>query len=272
MPMFDWFLALSPVSQAAIAGAFTWFATGAGAALVLPLKEERPRFMNAMLGFTAGVMLAASYFSLLSPAIDMAEEAGGISWLPACGGFLLGAAFVWLADRMIPHVHPQHEDNPTEGVKSEWRRSTLMLVAMTIHNIPEGLAVGVAFGAAALATGDAAVAGAVALALGMGLQNFPEGAAVSFPLRKAGMSRGRAFFWGQASASVEFVFAIIGALIVTVATPILPWALAFAAGAMVFVVLEEVVPESHRDRNTDDAAIGAMLGFAIMMALDVGLS
>lgn len=270
--MFDWFLDLSPVGQAAIAGAFTWMMTGAGAALVAPFKKAQPRFMNWMLGFTAGVMLAASYFSLLSPAIDMAEAAGGISWVPACGGFLLGAGFVWLADRLLPHVHPQHDETEPEGVSTEWHRSTLMLVAMTIHNIPEGLAVGVAFGAAAAVTGDASVAGAIALTLGMGLQNFPEGAAVSFPLRRAGMSRGRAFFWGQASASVEFVFAIIGALIVTIAAPILPWALSFAAGAMVFVVLEEVVPESHRERNSDDAALGAMLGFAIMMALDVGLS
>lgn len=269
--MLDAFLALPVVAQAAIAGTFTWFMTAAGAALIAPIQEDRPRLMNVMLGFTAGVMLAASFFSLLAPAIDMAEAQGVIPWVPACGGFLLGAGFVWLVDRLLPHVHPQHEETSPEGVNTEWHRSTLMLVAMTIHNIPEGLAVGVAFGAAHAAVGDATIAGAIALTLGIGLQNFPEGAAVSFPLRRAGMSRGRAFFWGQASAVVELVAAVIGALIVAVAAPILPWALAFAAGAMVFVVLEEVVPESHRERNSDDAAIGAMIGFAVMMALDVGL-
>ena len=269
--MVDWFLSLTPVAQAALAGTFTWFVTGAGAALVVPFQEEHPRLMNVMLGFTAGVMLAASYFSLLAPAIDMAAQAGRTAWVPACGGFLLGAAFVWAADKLLPHVHPQHPETPTEGVTTDWRRSTLMLVAMTIHNIPEGLAVGVAFGATGLSTGDATIAGAVALTLGIGLQNFPEGAAVSFPLRRAGMSRGRAFFWGQASAFVELVAAVFGALVVTIVAPALPWALAFAAGAMIFVVLEEVVPEAHRDLNSDDAAIGAMLGFAVMMALDVGL-
>lgn len=269
--MFDWFIALSPIEQAALGGLFTWAMTAAGAATILPMEEAKPKVMDLMLGFTAGIMLAASYFSLLAPAIEMADARGLIPWIPACFGFLLGAGFVRLADLIIPHIHPRMDDAQPEGISTEWRRSTLMLVAMTIHNIPEGLAVGVAFGAAGLGADGASLAGAIALTLGIGLQNFPEGAAVSFPLRRAGLSRTRAFMWGQGSAVVELVAAVVGAAIVVVATPILPWALAFAAGAMVFVVLEEVVPESHRNGQSDEAAIGAMLGFAIMMALDVGL-
>lgn len=269
--MFEWFTNLTAIQQAAIGGLFTWGMTAAGAATILPLQEAKPKVMDLMLGFTAGIMLAASYFSLLAPAIEMAEARGVIPWIPACLGFLMGAGFVRIADLIIPHIHPRMEDAEPEGLSTEWRRSTLMLVAMTIHNIPEGLAVGVAFGAAALGADGASLAGAVALTIGIGLQNFPEGAAVSFPLRRAGLSRARAFFWGQASAVVELAAAVIGAAVVVMATPILPWALAFAAGAMVFVVLEEVVPESHRHGQSDEAAIGAMLGFAIMMALDVGL-
>lgn len=269
--MVDWFLQLSAIQQAFLGGLFTWGMTAAGAATILPMNEAKPKVMDLMLGFTAGIMLAASYFSLLAPAVEMAEARGVIPWIPACGGFLLGAAFVRLADLLLPHVHPRMDSSEPEGLPTEWRRSTLMLVAMTIHNIPEGLAVGVAFGAAALGGEGASVAGAVALTLGIGLQNFPEGAAVSFPLRRAGMSRRRAFMWGQGSAVVELFAAVVGAAIVAFATPILPWALSFAAGAMVFVVLEEVIPESHRHGQSDEAAIGAMLGFAIMMALDVGL-
>lgn len=269
--MVDWFLGLRAIEQAALAGLFTWGMTALGAATILPVRTTNQRFMDLMLGFTAGIMLAASYFSLLAPAIAMAEERGITPWVPAVGGFLLGAGFVRLADMMIPHVHPRMESATVEGVPTEWRRSTLMLTAMTIHNIPEGLAVGVAFGAAAMGGEGATVAGAVALTLGIGMQNFPEGAAVSFPLRRAGMSRGRAFMWGQSSAVVELFAAVIGAAVVVMAAPILPWALSFAAGAMVFVVLEEVVPESHRHGQSDEAALGAVLGFAIMMALDVGL-
>lgn len=269
--MIDWFLQLSSIQQAFFAGLFTWGTTAVGAATILTMREAKPKIMDLMLGFTAGIMLAASYFSLLAPAVEMAEARGVIPWVPAVGGFLVGAGFVRLADLLLPHVHLRMTDSEPEGLPTEWRRSTLMLVAMTIHNVPEGLAVGVAFGAAALGGDGASIGGAIALTLGIGMQNLPEGAAVSFPLRRAGMSRLRAFMWGQGSASVELVAAVVGAAIVTIAAPVLPWALSFAAGAMIFVVLEEVVPEAHRNGQSDEAAIGAVLGFAIMMALDVGL-
>jgi ZIP family zinc transporter len=224
-----------------------------------------------MLGFAAGVMIAASFWSLLNPAIEMAEAAGGVPWVPATFGFLMGGAFLWLVDKILPHLHVGLPTDRAEGVRTGWQRSILLVLAITLHNIPEGLAVGVAFGAVAAGLPSATLAGAVALAIGIGIQNFPEGTAVAVPLRREGMSRLKAFWYGQLSATVEPVAGVIGAAAVLLMRPILPYALAFAAGAMIFVVVEELIPEAQQEQNTDIATTGAMLGFAVMMTLDVAL-
>jgi ZIP family zinc transporter len=225
-----------------------------------------------MLGFAAGVMTAASYWSLLAPAIEMAEEVGDVpSWVPATVGFLLGGAFLWAIDRVLPHLHLGFPVEEAEGIKTSWHRSVLLVLAITLHNIPEGLAVGVAFGAVAAGLPAASLAGAVALALGIGIQNFPEGTAVSVPLRREGFSRLRSFWFGQLSGMVEPVAGVLGAAAVLLMRPILPYALAFAAGAMIYVVVEELIPESQLEKNTHIATFGAMLGFAVMMTLDVAL-
>jgi ZIP family zinc transporter len=217
-------------------------------------------------------MVAASYWSLLAPAIEMAEAEGSLpAWLPAVGGFLLGGAFLWAVDKILPHAHPDMAKGQSEGLSTSWRRSILLVLAITLHNIPEGLAVGVAFGAIAADLPTASLAGALVLAMGIGIQNFPEGAAVSVPLRREGLSRLRAFWYGQLSGLVEPIAGVLGALAVIVVRPLLPWALAFAAGAMIYVVVEELVPESQREKHSDVATIGAMLGFAVMMSLDVAL-
>ncbi|MGB5823735.1 MAG: ZIP family metal transporter [Proteocatella sp.] len=267
----DWLVALGPVKQALIATTFTWGVTALGAAMVFFFKEINKNVLNGMLGFAAGVMIAASFFSLLNPSIEMAEAAGIKPWLPAVAGFLLGGGFLWVVDQIIPHLHIGGADNEKEGIKTDLRRSILLVFAITIHNIPEGLAVGVAFGAAASGTGGASLAGAVALAIGIGLQNFPEGAAVSIPLRREGLSRFKSFMYGQASGLVEPLAGVLGAIAVIYMKPILPYALGFAAGAMIYVVVEELIPEAQRDRKTDIATIGAMVGFALMMFLDVAL-
>ncbi len=266
-----WFASLSPVNQALIGTIFTWGVTALGAAMVFFFKEINKNVLNGMLGFAAGVMIAASFFSLLNPAIEMAEEAGIQPWLPAVAGFLLGGAFLWIVDQVIPHLHIGGADSEKEGIKTDLRRSILLVFAITIHNIPEGLAVGVAFGAAASGTSGASLAGAVALAIGIGLQNFPEGAAVSIPLRREGLSRFKSFMYGQASGFVEPLAGVIGAMAVIHMKPMLPYALGFAAGAMIYVVVEELIPEAQRDKKTDIATIGAMIGFALMMFLDVAL-
>ena len=268
--MVEWFEGLSPIIQAVLATCFTWFVTAAGAALVFFFKSINKNVLDAMLGFAAGVMIAASFWSLLAPAIDMAESMGITTWIPAVVGFLAGGAFLWLADKLLPHVHPGMKTEDAEGIDSSWRRSVLLVLAITLHNIPEGLAVGVAFGALAAGIPSASLAGAVALAFGIGLQNFPEGAAVSVPLRREGMSRPKAFWYGQLSGVVEPISGLLGALAVVLIRPILPYALAFAAGAMIYVVVEELIPESQ-GRHTDVATVGAMLGFAVMMSLDVAL-
>jgi ZIP family zinc transporter len=224
-----------------------------------------------MLGFAAGVMIAASYWSLLAPAIEMAEAMGIPSWLPAVTGFLAGGAFLWLVDKLLPHLHPGMPLSRAEGPRTGWQRSVLLVLAITIHNIPEGLAVGVAFGAVAAGYPSATLASAIALAIGIGLQNFPEGLAVSMPLKREGLSRGRAFFIGQLSGVVEPLAGVLGAAVVTVARPALPYALAFAAGAMIFVVVEELIPESQQAGNTDLSTLWTMVGFAVMMCLDVAL-
>ncbi len=268
----DAFAALSPVLQALLATLFTWGVTAAGAALVFVLPSENRRVLDTMLGFTAGVMLAASFWSLLAPAVDYASDSGSTAWVAVTGGFVLGAGFLRVVDRILPHVHAGSGDAPTEGIATAWKKSSLLIAAITLHNIPEGLAVGVAFGAAGVHQDPALFVGACTLALGIGLQNFPEGLAVSFPLRRAGLSKGRAFGWGQMSGMVEPVAGVIGAAAVGLWLPILPWALAFAAGAMVFVVIEEVIPESQRAGDHDLATLGAIAGFAVMTAMDVGLS
>jgi ZIP family zinc transporter len=266
-----WFMAFSPVVQALLATLFTWFVTALGAALVFVLKSVDRRVLDGMLGFAAGVMIAASYWSLLAPAIEMAEGGPLPAWLPATGGFLLGGAFLWIVDRILPHLHVGFAMDQVEGIKTTWQRSVLLVLAITLHNIPEGLAVGVAFGALGSDIPSATLAGAVALALGIGIQNFPEGTAVSVPLRREGMAPGKAFLYGQLSGIVEPIAGVLGAAAVLLMQPILPYALAFAAGAMIYVVVEELIPESQLSRNTDLATIGAMIGFAVMMTLDVAL-
>jgi ZIP family zinc transporter len=267
----DFFLGLSPVLQALIATLFTWFMTALGAGLVFFFRTINRKVLDAMLGFAAGVMIAASYWSLLAPAIEMAEESSLPAWVPATSGFLLGGAFLWIVDKLLPHLHPGFPTEEAEGLSSSWQRSVLLVLAITIHNIPEGLAVGVAFGALAADLPSATIGGAIALAIGIGIQNFPEGTAVSVPLRREGFSRLKSFWYGQLSGVVEPVAGVLGAVAVIYMRPILPYALAFAAGAMIYVVVEELIPESQLEKHTDVATIGAMLGFAVMMTLDVAL-
>lgn len=262
---------LSPVVQAILATCFTWGVTALGASTVFFARQVNQKILDTLLGFAAGVMIAASYWSLLAPAIEMSADQGVPAWLPAVVGFLLGGAFLRLIDRILPHLHLGFPMSQAEGIHTTWRRVTLLILAITLHNIPEGLAVGVAFGAAASGFPSATLAGAAVLAIGIGLQNFPEGIAVAMPLRREGVSRFKSFWYGQLSAVVEPVAAVIGALAVTIAQPILPYALSFAAGAMIFVVVEEVIPESQSGGNADIATTGTMVGFAVMMLLDVAL-
>ncbi|QLA17479.1 ZIP family metal transporter [Desulfolutivibrio sulfoxidireducens] len=261
------FETLHPTVQALLAGCFTWGVTALGAALVFFTRTVNKRLLDLMLGFAAGVMIAASFWSLLAPAIEMSDG----SFVPAVVGFLAGGLFLRLIDAILPHLHLNMPLKKAEGIHTTWRRSVLLVLAITLHNIPEGLAVGVAFGGAAAGLPSASLAGAMALALGIGLQNFPEGLAVSAPLRREGFSRLKSFWYGQMSGAVEPLFAVLGATVVVVARPILPYALAFAAGAMIFVVVEEVIPESQAGGNADWATLACMAGFAVMMALDVGL-
>lgn len=268
--MIDWFTGLEPIWQALIAGTFTWLVTALGAAMVFTAREFPKSFMDALLGFAAGVMIAASFWSLLSPAIEMSEGLGIPGWIPAAVGFLLGGLFLRLADLFLPHLHLGFPRAEAEGVEVTWKRTTLLVLAITLHNIPEGLAIGVAFGAAGLSP-EASLAGAIALAIGIGLQNFPEGVAVAMPMRREGVSRSMSFTYGQLSALVEPVAALAGAALVVLVQPVLPYALAFAAGAMIFVVVEELIPESQRGGNTDLATLGTLGGFTVMMILDVAL-
>lgn len=267
--MLDSLKNFDPVVQALVATLFTWAMTALGAAVVFTARNISRRILNAMLGFAGGVMIAASYWSLLAPAIAMSEGKDIPSWVPAVAGFLGGGIFLWSIDKILPHLHLGFPTSKAEGVKTSWRRSTLLILAITLHNIPEGLAVGVAFGALAISLPSASFGAAIALAIGIGIQNFPEGMAVSIPLRREGLSRRKSFWYGQLSGVVEPIAGVIGAAAVIVAQPILPYALAFAAGAMIFVVVEEVVPEAQRGGNADLATAGAMIGFAVMMLLDV---
>ncbi len=268
--MIEAFQHFHPVLQALLATCFTWGLTALGAAGVFIARDINKKLLDGMLGFAAGVMVAASFWSLLAPSIEMSEGKDIPSWIPAVAGFLLGGLCLRAIDLFLPHLHLGLPIDEAEGIKTSWRRSTLLILAITLHNIPEGLAVGVAFGASAAGVPSANLAGAIALAVGIGIQNFPEGLAVSMPLRREGLSRLKSFWYGQLSAMVEPVAGVIGAAAVIISQPILPYALSFAAGAMIFVVIEELVPESQRGGNTDLATGGAMIGFALMMGLDVG--
>ena len=279
-----YFKDLNPIVAALYAGLFTWALTAIGAGLVFFFKESNRKALDAALGFTGGVMIAASFWSLLAPAIEyveMQKEMGLTSlpsWFAPAVGFFLGALFLYVLDKLIPHLHLFKKIEEAEGPKTKWKKTILLVLAIALHNIPEGLAVGVAFGA--LANPELlgmeghnvfTIGSAVALAIGIGIQNFPEGFAVSMPLRRQGVSKFKSWQWGQLSAIVEPIFAVIGAAIVMTVLPILPYALAFAAGAMIFIVVEEVIPESQSGGNTDIATIGLILGFIVMMTLDVGL-
>ncbi len=269
--MITWFKSLTPIQQALIGTGFTWLMTAAGSGIVIFFRGVNQKVLDFMLGFAAGVMIAASYWSLLAPAIEMAADFFLPAWIPAAVGFLVGGVFLRVMDNFIPHLHIGFPDEEAEGVKTSLHRSILLILAITIHNIPEGLAVGVAFGALAADLPSASLGGAVALALGIGIQNFPEGTSVSVPLRREGFSRVRSFWYGQLSGFVEPISGLLGALAVIIVRPMLPYALAFAAGAMIYVVIEELVPEAQLEGNADLATMGAMVGFTIMMSLDVAL-
>jgi ZIP family zinc transporter len=269
--MLDFLGSIHPVLQALIATTFTWGVTALGAATVFFTKNVNRKFLDVMLGFAAGIMIAASFWSLLAPSIVLSEGGPLPSWIPPAVGFLLGAGFLMLLDRVMPHLHLEMPFKNAEGIKTRLPKSTLLVLAITLHNIPEGLAVGVAFGAVAAGLPSADLAGAVALAIGIGLQNFPEGLAVSLPIRRDGYSRRTSFLMGQASGLVEPMAGVLGAMAVIAVKPILAYALAFAAGAMIFVVIEEVIPEAVRNKNSDIAGIGAIVGFTVMMILDVAL-
>ncbi len=267
----QYFESINPVLAAFYASLFTWILTALGASLVFFFKGMNRGLLDGMLGFTGGVMVAASFWSLLAPGKAMSPGEGFVKVLPSAIGFGLGALFLYGLDKILPHLHINFKESEKEGIKSPWHRTTLLVSAITMHNIPEGLAVGVLFGGVAAGIPEATIGGAVALALGIGIQNFPEGIAVSMPLRRQGVSRFKSFWYGQLSAIVEPVAAVFGALAVTFFTPILPYALAFAAGAMIFVVVEEVIPETQRDKYTDIATLGFIGGFIVMMTLDVAL-
>lgn len=265
-------LEYNPIFLALTASLITWFGTALGASMVFFFKEINKKVLNSMLGFAAGVMIAASFWSLLNPAIEMAEAQGMKPVVPAVFGFLAGGAFLYFADRLLPHLHLGMPMEKSEGIKTSWQRSVLLVLAITLHNIPEGLAVGVAFGVLSSNPDMSALSGAIALAVGIGIQNIPEGASVSIPLRREGLSRFKAFNYGQLSGIVEPIAGVLGAYLVSVITPILPFALAFAAGSMIFVVVEELIPSAQTGQETDLSTIGAMFGFATMMLLDVAFA
>jgi zinc transporter, ZIP family len=265
----EFFSSISPVKGAFYATVFTWLLTALGASFVFIVKTMHRGFLDGMLGFTGGVMVAASFWSLLAPGIEMSPGEGFVKVIPAAVGFGLGALFIFSLDKILPHTHINFKNS--EGIKTPWHKTTLLVLAITLHNIPEGLAVGVLFGGVAAGIPEASIGGAVALAIGIGIQNFPEGIAVSMPLRRHGVSKFKSFWYGQLSAIVEPVAAVLGAVAVTFFTPILPYALAFAAGAMIFVVVEEVIPETQLDKYTDVSTLGFIGGFIVMMTLDVAL-
>lgn len=260
---------MSPIYLAFLGTMFTFLATALGAATVFLFKKDIPHGMQrAFLGFAAGVMIAASVWSLLIPAMEMAENAGSPAWIPTAGGFVLGAAFLLVLDRLLPHLHPGSSE--PEGMKSSLARTTMLVLAVTLHNVPEGLAVGLAFGLAGESSAMS-LSGALALSLGMALQNFPEGAAISLPLKKEGLSNTRSFVYGALSGIVEPIAGVLGVLAAGAVTGIMPWLLAFAAGAMIYVVVEELIPEANLGEHSHTGTLSVMLGFLVMMVLDVAL-
>lgn len=265
------FRSIDPLYAALLATVFTWLVTAIGASLVFFFKTINRKVLDIMLGFTGGVMIAASFWSLLAPAIDISENLSVPKWFPAASGFLAGALVLFGLDKLLPHLHINFEPIEQEGPKKNWSKTVLLVFAITLHNIPEGLAVGIGFGAVAANIPGAEIGGAVALAIGIGLQNLPEGTAIAVPLRRNGLSRLKSFWWGQLSAVVEPFAGVAGALFVIQVAAILPYALSFAAGAMVYVVVEEVIPETQRDKYTDFATLGFVLGFVVMMILDVSV-
>ena len=269
--MISFFEQFNPIIQSLIATTFTWGVTALGAAGVFLSKEINRKVLDGMLGFAAGVMIAASYWSLLAPSIEISETLGLPPYIPPAVGFMLGGLVLWIIDGILPHLHMGLPTSSAEGIKTSWQRSILLILAITMHNIPEGMAIGVAFGAAAAGIPGADVAGSVALALGIGIQNFPEGLAISAPLRREGVSKAKSWWYGQLSAIVEPIGAMLGAAAVISMRHILPYALAFAAGAMIYVVIEELIPEAQQGENTDIPTAGAMIGFTVMMILDVAL-
>ncbi len=261
---------LSPVLLALLGTGGTFLLTALGAAVVFFFRKEMSvEIRRLFLGFAGGVMIAASIWSLLNPAIEMAEEQGMVGWIPAGGGFILGGLFLLLLDRLLPHLHI--ESREPEGLRTSWKRTTLLVLAVTLHNIPEGLAVGLTFGLAAQGSSNVTMASAIVLAVGIGLQNFPEGAAISLPLRQEGFSRTRAFLYGAASGIVEPIAGVAGVLLVGSIASVMPWLLAMAAGAMIYVVVEELIPEASLGEHSHIGTGGVMAGFLIMMVLDVAL-
>lgn len=269
--MIPWFISFSPTIQALFAGLFTWAVTAFGAAVVFGCSQINRKFLDAMLGFSGGVMLAASYWSLLAPAIRISEHGPFPVWFPPATGFLMGGATLWCLDKLLPHLHLGFPLEEAEGPRTSFQRAILLVTAITLHNIPEGLAIGVAFGGVMSGVPSTSLSAAITLTIEIGLQNFPEGVAVSMPLRADGLSRWKSFWYGQLSAAVEPIAAITGAWAVIMVAPVLPFALSFAAGAMVFVVVEELIPESHRNGNVDLSTLSLMIGFTVMMVLDVAM-
>lgn len=269
--MIHFFTNISPVGQAFIATLFTWAVTALGASIVFFFKRINKSILDAMLGFAAGVMIAASFWSLLSPGIEMAEDLKMIPWLVTFLGFFCGGLLLFIGDKIYDFYEKRHPKKKTESKSSSFKRCLMLVFSITLHNIPEGLAVGVAFGSLSYALNGTTLAAAVTLAIGIGLQNFPEGSAVSLPLRREGYSRGKAFFYGQISGIVEPIAAIVGALLVVKIQYLLPFLLAFAAGAMIYVVVEELIPESQTNKKKDLMALFTLIGFSIMMILDVAL-
>ncbi len=265
--MFDWFSGLGHVWQALLATLFTWSFTALGAALVFFFREVNKNVLDSMLGFAAGVMTAASFWSLLSPAMELAGSLGMNVWLTALTGFLGGGVLLFAGDRAYEHFSSHRSVAPCAPA----RRCLMLMASMTLHNIPEGMAVGVAFGSLAYGLEGATLASACMLALGVGIQNFPEGTAVSVPMFRDGASRGRAFFLGQLSAAVEPAAGVAGALLVLAARPLLPYLLSFAAGAMIYVVVQELIPESQTNERRGLMALFTLVGFSVMMVLDVAL-
>jgi len=264
----DFLLELSTLELALLATCFTWFTTSVGAASVFLFKSVNRKYMDGLLGLAAGIMIAASFWSLLEPAFAITEEKYAIPWLPVTIGFIAGAAFILILDKILPHLHIGNDISQTEGIKTKWNRSTLLVLAVTLHNIPEGIAIGVVFASLTGYTEISHLMPAIILTIGMSIQNIPEGAAVALPLRREGMSRKKAFFWGQFSGMVEVLGGLIGVVAVLSAQSILPYALAFSAGAMMYVVVEELIPQAQSEGKTDIPTIGAIIGFAIMMVLD----